>query len=312
MIEEINARIEEGRRLLERRRQLNQALLQARECLGQERYKHSQVEAALEQAQTEIDALESLTLQSLLDSVLGRKERRLTEFRDEASDLEQQYEQAEETISSVSQAIASLEDELAKLEDADRVLQTLLDQKQELMLERHDEPAQHLSRLAAELGETEAQRHRLEGTIQTGEHLLERLHTLTNTSGRTRIKMFRPRAIGLVGTIAVNAIVRKGSDSAVGRVREGLKQFGREIRQLSLRDDSELDREILRLAGVVEALPADLKSKWAGLVGCDPSASRPILDHVHAALGHLKHKQDQYTSAIASLDQQRQALIESA
>ncbi len=311
MLEDLNTRLEGAKQRLDQWRRLKTSLPQAQERLSEEAYRLRRVDNYLHEVKQQVDALESLTLESLVDGLLGRKERKLGERRDELTELQRQYDEGEETLIALEHEVCEIKEEVARLGGSETAYKSLCDEKRELILAAGDERADHLMELAAELDAVKAERHAVRTAIQIGKNLLERLHTMTNSLGRARNRLLYGGPLGLVGYVAFNAVTRHGTDTQVGRARDGLAEFNRCIDQLN-HGNSETDREIVRLGTALMDFHRELSGNRKGKLTCDMSVTLPILEHVQNTVSHLRGKLEHLDPQIAALDERQRLFVENA
>ena len=70
-----------------------------------------------------------------MESLLGRKEQKLTEFRETAAVLQQEQEQCVETIAALDDQVKEIEQQLEQLGDAKQTYEALCDNKEKLIME---------------------------------------------------------------------------------------------------------------------------------------------------------------------------------
>lgn len=312
MFDDLNAQLAAIKEQLAKKAEFSDALPKARESLGEEQYQLAQLEGALEHVESEIEALQALTLQCLWDSILGRKRGKLDRLSGERQALQARCGESEEKVESVEQAIAALEEQLAELGDPEAELQTLLDRQQESILGRHDEVAAKLREVLNELDAVRTARQKLDKAIQTGKHATERLHSLTKAIGRANTKNIGARSVGIIGGAVINSVLRGGSRPALDRARQGLRNFGRDAAQIDLDAKSELDAEIARLIAVVTESGGSLTGAVPAMGSGNMGVTLPVLEVVQSLLGHLGTKLDQSNGVIKQLEQQRRGLLEQA
>ena len=310
MNEDLNGRLAQAKQQLERWKDLKASLPSAQERLNHENYRLRQIETCLADAERQVQSLEAFSLSNLIQALLGRKEQRLHDYREEAEKLETERDQAAEALMAMDADVREIEQQLTALGDPQRVLQQLCDRKQAMLLESDCEAAARLQQLLAELEVAKGRRRELQKALQVGRHVLERLQAMAGSLGRARSKMLHGGPLGAIGNTAVNAVVRHVADGSVDRVREKLGEFASCMKALDLSEATDLDLEIARLGAVMEGWQAELAGNWAGKFDCDRTAVLPILEQVQAALGHLESKLDRVAPRIDQLEQERVALIE--
>ncbi|MHC4695863.1 MAG: hypothetical protein ACYTFA_03860 [Planctomycetota bacterium] len=308
MLEDLDAQFEEAKRKLTESDQLKRRLPAERESLTKEVHRLRSLEYELEQATDEVRTLESLTLASLMESLMGRKERTLAEKREGVAKLQQQYDGCVDIVAELDGGVQEIEHQLEQLGNADEVYQALCEEKQRLIIEEGYDAEGRLNGLAEELSHARAELHKVKTAIQTGEHLLERLHSMTRATGRVRSKTFAALGVNVITAAATSAIASQGARGSVNRAGEGLERFDRILSELDLTGGTPTDLALANLGPVISASCPELS--LGGAVS-GSGAAAPFLDVVQEAVGHLREKSKEMQQQIRQIDEERRTLIES-
>ncbi len=303
MYEELNAQLAEARERLDRLSQLRASLAPAREQLATEAHRVRQIENCLDEVEEKIKTLESFSFQSLLDSLLWKKEGKLNYLREELARLEPACETGERTLLELDAAVKEMEAEIAALSDAEKTYKDLCDQKCEQILSDHSESAVELEGISAQLNGLKSERQALRKCLQLGKNLIERILSRNKALGRVENKMMHGGPLGVLGAVAVNAVHRKTAAPVINRAREGLGEFAHCLETLPMAADSERDRELVRMASVLAQSGADLNGNETQSV---------LIDLIHQAQGLVQSKLDEVEPIVASLEVDRTAIIERA
>ena len=156
MLEDLNTRIEEAKRRLAEQQQLKGKLPSVQENLTKEAHRLRMLEYQLGQANDDLKALESVTLACLMEWLLGRKEQKLAKRREEAAELQREYDECVDIIAALDGEVQVIERQLEPLGNADEVYQTLCDEKQRLILEQGMDASSRLNDLANDLSHAKA------------------------------------------------------------------------------------------------------------------------------------------------------------
>lgn len=312
MYEQLNTQIEQASQRLAHWQELKGSLPQAQERLSQEAYRLRLVENELDGTRQDIEALETLTLESLIDAIMGRKERKLSDRRHEFSELQAKLDEGERTLLDLERRVRDIEEQVNALSDADEAYESLCKEKEQCILAADGDVAIQLRAIDAELDASNAKRRALESSVQVAKNLLERLHNMNNAVGRTRSKLLLGGSTGLVGMMAMSAVSRRGISGSVQRVAEGLGELSARIGELDLDRDCETDLEILRLASVTEGYRVEFSGNRNGKGYRSAGAILPVMEEVQNVLGHLRGKLEQIIPEIAAAEQEHRTLIRNA
>ncbi len=309
MFDDLNTRLEDAKRQVDQQQRLKQKLPLARENLTKEAHRLRMLEYQLQQVTDDLTALESVTLSSFVEWLLGRKERKLTEGREEVAELQKNYDECVDTIATLDKELHELEQQLEQLGNVDETYQTLCDDIRRLIIEEGTDASGRLGSLTEGLGRAKTEIRKVKTAIQTGEHLLERLCSMTRTAGRARNNTVRSTGVGAIAAVATNAINRRGVRGSVNRAEEGLARFGQILGELDLSSDTPTD---LALAGLGPVICASCAELSVGGAIRDRGAAGPFLDTVQEAIGHLREKSKEMEQHIRDIEQEQRTLIENA
>jgi chromosome segregation ATPase len=307
VFEELNAELAETKDRLNRLGELKASLAPARERLTEEAHRVQRMEDCLAEVEGQIQAMQSFTLQSLIDSLLWRKEGKLNHLREELARLQPEFEVGEQTLRALDTEVKAIETEAAGLSDAEGRFKALCERKREQILAEGSEAAKALEQLASHLGAAKNERQALRKAAQLAKSLVERVRTMSKAQHRAQNKKMYGGGGGILGS-AVNAlnntIQQEGADVHVRRLREGLEEISCSILGLAAQDGCERDAELARVATLIAQAGATLNS-FGG-------ATAPLLDLICQAQGLLQTKVDEVEPTITSLEARRIELIENA
>lgn len=309
---ELAANFQQANQRLSRWKQLKGKLPQAQEQLTREDYQLRQVEHQLAAVEDRLHQLESFSLGGLISSLLGRKESEIGGLRERAERLRAEMESAAKALTAADDAVRQIEEQLKALGDPQQAMASLMRDVETQLLQEQGAGTGELADLNAQLAFSCGQRRELQKAVQVGKHLIERLHNMTNSLGRTQQKLIFGSPLGAVGNAALNAAAWHGMGAMVQRARDGFMEFGRCMKSLDLSEGAELDMEIAKVADNIEGLQANLAGDFDGKYFCDPAASRPFLDMVQTAIGYLEDKLDRAAEAVTRLEKEKAKCIERA
>ena len=307
MIEILSAQMEEAKERLTLWQQLRPQLPAAEEKLAEKRYELQAIEDFLAEADEEIQRLESVSLASMMDALLGRRYGKLADKREEAAALKLEHDECLESIASAGEAVQAIEQQLGELNDAGERYQALCEEKLRLIIEAGGDGAAELSELSTRFDLAKGERHKLQTLVNTGRQLLDRMHAMTKSAGRARGKSVSMYVLGVIPAMATIAITAQSAWGAVNRARDGVERFHRALGELDLSAGTQSDIEIMRLITVLEGCCGDLSLRSAV---SDIGSTWPIVDAVQEVIGHLKDKSKEVDQFVADLDQQHRAMTE--
>ena len=309
MYAQLNAQLAEAKEQLDRLGKLKASLAPAREQFTDEAHRVQRIEDCLAAVEGQIQSLESFTLQSVIDSLLWRKEGKLKHLREELDRMSPEMETGDQTLLELDVGVKEIEAEIASLNNAEEAYKALCDQKCEQILADGGEAAKQLEESAAQLNVAKNKRQSLRKCLQVAKNLIDRLRTMGSALGRANTKKMRYGPLGLIGYVAVNAIQRQSAGPAVQRVCDGVEELCRCIAALPLRKECARDVELARLAALIDACRGELSgSKLERDSGFIPL----IMEQIHLATCLLEAILDEVEPIVTSLEVRRLQLIETA
>ena len=137
----IDQQLQQAKNRVAGRRQLKRELPPAQERLGSEVFQLRRLELCLEQATRRLHSLESLTLESLIDGLFGRKERKLAERREELARVQTAYDECADVVRGARAEVELLKSQVEELAGAEGAYQSICEEKERLALDRSDDRA---------------------------------------------------------------------------------------------------------------------------------------------------------------------------
>lgn len=308
MLEQLDQQLEEVGRKRVRRDQLRDELPQTREALGQAKYRLDLAEFSLAKVHDEVEMYSALTLGSFVDTILGSRDRKLKQCKEEAAELQARHDELAAAVETLQCEVVEIEQRLIELETIDRKYDNLVGKKRQALLESGDQEARKLAEVCGEYDKIKEARRAVLHALETGDSLVEHLHTMSRTLGRARSKLIYRSSLGVLGMVAHAAYTRRGTKVPTGNVRNTLQRFARQIGEVPPSDNEELEAEIRRLAAVLEDTANDVSTGFAR----NPNTTLPIFEVATAAVGMLKHRLDEIQPKYEALQQQQRDLIASA
>lgn len=306
---DLDIQLEQVNERITRKKELQASLPEAREIFGRENYHLMMLVAALEQAQSEIDALESLTLQSLLDSVMGRKDKKLAQWQKDVDAVQAEFEECTDRLKEIQGGIESIENELAGMGKVEDEFQRVLGLMQVQIMDDGGETGLRLRNLLGEQDQTESRLRNLTKTIDLGEIVVERLQSMTGSLGRGTSKHVGYLLGGLLIGSAISALGSTRAKGAVDWVGAALDEFGENLNRLEFDPHTERGVELSRLSALITVSSRELSQQWRRGLRCDMTVTQSFLENVSSMLGHLKSMCEEQDEQRHELEEQRRALV---
>lgn len=307
MSDNLNAGIEEAKRMLAERDQLNQALPAQRELLKQEGFRRCRLETNLEWINEEIRKLESLSLDALVASLLGGKQRKLDAKREEAQAAQAEFEECLSSLASIEQEIRAIEQQLAALADVETDYRAMCNQKQNQILAGSDENATRLNELTATLDRLGRERRKITKVMQIGDHLGIRLQSMATAVRRTKKKNVGYAVGGALFQVAGEALARRGMKGSVDRVTDGFVEFRELLADMELDGESATDQELIHLIAEIDQFAVQMDHGAA----FEADAPRAMQTSIKDLLGHLEDRDKSLEKQIADTEAVRLAILDS-
>lgn len=313
MFDEINARLELTRAKRDRQQAIRSSLPRLQEDLKREAYRLESLESCLAEVEAQVRKLESASLGALVASLLGNKQKQLAERQREFADFQQQFDACAAVVAELTDKFERAQSGLTDDDAANSQYEALLAEKQKLILEARDERAEQLGEVLQNIDQAKQYRTGADRAARSGEHVLERIHTLTKSAGRARHKGISPLAGGVLIATAVNtAIQGSTAKPAIKRVADGLETLHDDVNKLEWKGDQPRDQRVLELAVAITGFATQVQSTGARQLVGDTASLGPMLDAVQETIGHLKDISAEMTGEIKSLEAERQSIVESA
>lgn len=301
-----DARMQEGRELLATRDELKARLPELRETLGQENYGLHAIEGCLAELDDELEALQSVTVTSIVQSLVGRRERSIKRKQEEMDELCLEREKSHQAIAHLEQKISDIEALLPQMKDLDATYATLSRAREDAIVSNGGERGHALRKLTTRLDTAKAQHHRLERTVQSCKHFMDRLGSMGRTLNRAWNKQISMQNRGVIFNVASRQIAQ----GSVKRAENGFERLCREVEELHLDSDNRLDDQIMVVGVNIAAVAAGMEGASAHHMVFDGSAGHPQINAVQELMGLLKAKTKDVQALIDSLDRERDALIQ--
>ena len=180
MLHKIDDQLMESKARIRSKQKLEAMLRQAQHALQEEQSKCSVLKDRLGQEKADVDKLEGLSLTGLFYSVLGTKDERLGNERQEFLAAKLKHDEAAEALQDAQQEVQRLGDELGPFADADSEYGRLINEKQKLLARASDDTSEKLLALSEKLTDLKSDNKELKEAIQAGGAALNSLQQVSS------------------------------------------------------------------------------------------------------------------------------------
>lgn len=297
---------------IRRRDKLRSKLRSARQLAKKSRDDQERLQQRLAKEQSDVDALEGLSITGLLHAMLGSKEDKLQKERSELAAAKLKFDQACESARDLGADVQRLGDELALVADADKEFEQVLADKEQYLAEGTNEVSEQLIELAEQVAELTADKKELEEVVQAGKAALQSMQEIQGTlKSAANWGTFDLIGGGTLTTLAKHSKI----DAAKGQARTAqrrLIQFEEELADADQDLDSSLD--IGGLATFADYFFDGLIADW--IVQSKIQKAQSVCDRttlkVQKALRLCTSRLEEVGSKLSSKEQQKRELIEDA
>lgn len=169
MFDEINRQLTTAKERMRRKQKLDAMLLEATAIQNSEQQRLQRCRNVLASESKDVEKLESLSLTSLFYSVLGTKNEKLDEEKQEQLAAQLKFEEALVAVDEAVNEVGRVRQELSECETAESEYEQLMSSKQQLIADGGDSRATELLELSGQLGDLQADRKELLEAIRAGE-----------------------------------------------------------------------------------------------------------------------------------------------
>lgn len=168
MLDDINDRLIRAKGRLRTTQKFDAMLCEAQSTLEEEQRKCRRLEQILATEWADVQKLEGFGLTGLFHTILGTKEERLEQERQEYLAAKLKHEGCTQAMEDARHEVERLRTELAAYSDAEAEYNRLIEEKQQLLAQSGDQRAEMLLRLSERLADLEADRRELREAVQAG------------------------------------------------------------------------------------------------------------------------------------------------
>jgi DNA repair exonuclease SbcCD ATPase subunit len=312
-ITELNNAIQEVREALAERDRLARELDRAERSLDEERTRLRDLSGSLQKEDEDVRRLEGASLVGLFYAVMGSKETRLDQERQELLSARLKYDSSQRRVTGQERDIAELRVRINRL-GGQRVLQeryeTLLSEKERLLNGQSSPAARRLAELGAELANRRAEERELSEAIQAGEQaqagLAHTVEALESASGWGTWDL-------LGGGMIASAVKHSKLDEANAAAQDVLPLLQRFERELAdVGGSGGLQIETGGLAAFadifIDSLLVDLLVQ--SRINDSLDAARGMYRRVQELLASLSKQHQQVVRRVRELEFERRGLLE--
>ena len=312
MLDDFNERLAIAKSNLRQKNKLDSMLRSAQNSLAAARSKRTKLKDILTKEQSDVDALEGMSITGLFHAMLGGKEQRLEKERQELVAAKLKYDQAADTARDLSDDVERLKDALSLLENADSEYEQVLAEKAEHLAANESDTARTLIELTDQIADLTADQKELDEAAEAGQSALRSVEeiqgTLASAANWGALDMFGG---GLLTTMAKHSKMDAAKNQARIAQRK-LLQFEEELAdaderlQLSLQIDGFSKFADYFFDGLISDWIVQSKIQKAK-AECSETISR-----VKTAVRQCESRLDSVCSEINTLSERKRDLIEAA
>jgi len=265
------------------------------------------MEEILAELEERIQKLQSPSFLSTFTSMFSSKTENLLESQQEFEQLQSEQAEVEKALLALEATLHEVETELSQLSQADSDFTALLDEKLRLMLDAGGETAEQIRTIAADLEASKSERQKLRKVLDLGRILIERLHSMSRSVGRARMKQVHGHGVGALANTILNQVHMQGATGSVQRASQGAGELSRAIEALPVQRGNERDAELQRLGTVIAQTEAMIGG-GASLFGGSEAVVQ-AMEQIHNAMGLAESRLDEVESAIVESETAKRQLV---
>ena len=307
-----NERLIECKSRLREKRKLSSMLVETKRQLAKANDAQSKTGVRLMKEDTDVAALEGMSITGLFYSILGTKEERLEKERQEALAAKLKHDQSIAEVKELTEELELLQQQLSSLEDVEAEYKQVLSEKAAFLTECGNGVAEQLIQISEQLADLASQERELLEAVRAGESarrsLDEILSTVSSAANWGAVDM-------MGGGMFTTMIKHSKMDAAKQQARTAQRQllrFKNELAdadkrlQVSLKIDgfttfADYFFDGLIMDWVVQSKIANAKKE------CSSTRSQ-----VTSAINECRRRLDAVRNEVRDLESTKQEIIESA
>ncbi len=312
MLDDFNERLALAKSNLRQKGKFDSMLRSAQNSLVAAKIKQSKLKKILAAEQSDVDALEGLSITSLFHAILGSKEQKLEKERQELLAAKLKYDQAADTVRDLNADVKRLKAERLLLDNAECEYERVLVEKEEHLAGNQSATTRMLAELAHQIADLTADQKELNEAAAAGTSALKAVQeiegTLASAANWGTFDMFGG---GMLATMAKHSKIDAAKNQARIAQRK-LLQFEEELAdadqrlQVSLQIDGFSKFADYFFDGLISDWIVQSKIQKAK-AECSQTISR-----VRTAIRQCESRLDAVCSEIESLSKRKRELIEAA
>jgi DNA repair exonuclease SbcCD ATPase subunit len=312
MLGNLDERLTQAKTQLRVKQKFESMLRQAQNVVRDERSKSSNLKEKLADEKADVDKLEKLSLTGLFYSVLGTKDERLEQERQEFLAAKLKHEEAVKSLEDAQREVNRLSDELTPLADAGADYDRLIVEKEKLLAEAGDDNAKKLLDMSEQLADLNSDRKELQEAIAAGQTTLNSLRQVSSELGSAANwgtwDMFGG---GMISTMAKHSKI----DSAKQHAHQAQRQLRRFQEELADADHRlHVSLEIGGFSKFADFFFDGLIADWVvqSKISEASSACSSTMNRVSSAINECRRRLAETEQDIKKLTSSKQEFIESA
>ena len=311
-LRELDAHLMAAKEALRRREKLAHMLQGAQQSLQEQRARRRELEQRLEQEALDVERLEGRSLASIFRTILGDKESQLEQERQEYLSAKLRYDAADVAEAALEEEVAELEAQLAKVGDPGGEYESLLAQKEQLVLEAGDERAGRLLALSEAWAGARADIRELEEALEAGQQVIEGLReTQSHLRSAENWGVWDMVGGGLIATAAKHSRM-DDARRRIHSVQQQLQRFDRELADVDVARVGEF--EIDGFATFADYFFDGLIADWVvqSRIQRSVEAVREMSGRVSQMVARLRQALQEARDRAQRIEEERQKTVESA
>ncbi len=312
MSELLDQRLMQSQERMRSKQKLKAMLKQARNTLYADASRCRELQERLDAERNDVEMLEGTSLTGLFYTVLGTKEERLEEERQEFLAAKLKYEEASVSHQSSEGEVRRIETELKALAGVEDEYQRLLQEKETILAEAGDGTAESLLRLSESLADLTADAKELQEAIVAGEEASRSLRSVkSELQSAANWGTFDMLGGGLLATMAKHSKIDEAKSQA-HRAQRYLRLFEEELADADQRLHVSLD--IGGFSKFADFFFDGLITDWVvqSKIQNASSACESTISRVDSAISTCRRKLSEVRDQIVDVTSQRRTLIERA
>ncbi len=312
MLNDFNEQLAIAKVNIRQKNKLDSMLRSALNSLAVARRQQTRLKAILTKEQADVDALEGLSFTGLFHAMLGSKQQRIENERQQLVAAKLKCDQAANTVEDLNDDVKRLKDALSQLKNADSQYEQVLAEKAEHLAANESDTASSLIELTQQLADLTADQQELEEASGAGQSALRSIEEIQSTiASAANWGTLDMLGGGMLTTMAKHSKMDAAKNQARIAQRK-LLQFQEELAdaderfQMSLRIDGFSRFADYFFDGLISDWIVQSKIQKAN-IECSETIS-----HVKAAIRQCEIRLESVEAEIELLSKRKREMIEAA